>query len=172
MTIAIILILLVLPFLVLTTLEKRWPSLWMPPGLRGRIGLALVLLFTATGHFIRTEPMIAMLPESVPWRAEIVLLTGLLEYAAAIGLLVPSAGIVRVTGICLALFLIAVFPANVYSAVSGKGLGSHGLGPWYLLFRAPLQFVLIGWTWRFAICRDALPAGGGKGAPRAGGGGT
>ena len=101
MTIAIMLGLLIAPFLILTGLERVLPRAAIVAPLRGRIGLALVFLFTATGHFIRTEPMVEMLPPLVPARMTIVQVTGALEFAAALGLLVSRPAVVRMTGICL-----------------------------------------------------------------------
>jgi uncharacterized membrane protein/predicted N-acetyltransferase YhbS len=106
-----------------------------------------MLLFTGMGHFIRTEPMAAMLPPAVPGRVPIVLATGILEWLAAVGLLVPVTR--RLTGMCLMAFLVAVFPANVYAALAQTGLGDHG--PWYLLIRGPMQAFLILWTYLFAV---------------------
>jgi len=69
--------------------------------------------------------------------------------AIMLGLLIAPFPIL--TGICLIIFLVAVFPANVHAAFARTGLGSHGMGPWYLLIRGPLQLLLIGWTWWFAV---------------------
>ena len=151
MTIAIMLGLLVAPYLISTSLGRIWPPAEVAVQLRGRIGLALVFLFTAIGHFVRTGPMVQMLPPSVPARTAIVYFTGGLELAAAVGLLVPWPRVVRLTGIGLIVFMIMVFPANIYSAVSWSGLGSYDMGPWYLLIRGPLQLLLIGWAYWFAV---------------------
>ena len=51
----------------------------------GILGLVLVLLFTASGHFIATAAMAEMLPPFVPARLALVYLTGVLEIALAIG---------------------------------------------------------------------------------------
>jgi len=49
------------------------------------------------------------------------------------------------------LFLVSVLPANIYAAFNRVGMGDHGQGPGYLLVRVPLQFVLMGWTYWFAV---------------------
>ena len=151
MTIAIMLGLLLTPYLILTGLARIRPQAAIPVQLRGRIGLASVFLFTAMGHFVRTEPMAQMLPPWMPGRTAVVYSTGVLEIAGAIGLLVPWPAIVRLTGICLIAFMIVVFPANIYSAVSQSGLGSYDMGPWYLLIRGPMQVLLIGWAYWYAV---------------------
>ena len=40
---------------------------------------SLFFIFTSIGHFISTEGMAAMLPPSVPYRIELIYLTGVLE---------------------------------------------------------------------------------------------
>jgi len=124
--------------------------------LRGRISLALLLGFTGLGHFVRTGEMAGMLPAWVPARESLVHVTGFLEWAGALGLLVPRVS--RIAGICLILFLAAVFPANIYAALHRVEMGGHGMGPMYLLVRGPFQVLLVWWAWRFAVRRD--PAGG------------
>jgi uncharacterized membrane protein len=116
---------------------------------RGRISLALLFLFTGLGHFVNPEPMAAMLPAWVPARVPLIYVTGLLEWAGAAGLLVPRYS--RVAGICLLLFLVAVFPANVFAAVNRVAMGGHEAGPMYLFARAPFQLLLIWWTYYFAV---------------------
>jgi uncharacterized membrane protein len=119
--------------------------------LRGRIGLALVFAFTGIGHFVKTAEMVQMLPGWVPQREFVIYFTGVLELVAAVALLVPAVS--RVAGIFLCLFLVAVFPANVFAAFQRVDFGGHGAGPVYLALRLPLQVLLIGWTWWFAVRR-------------------
>lgn len=122
--------------------------------LRGRVALALVFLFTGIGHFIKTAEMVAMLPPWVPQRELLVYVTGGLEIAAALALLVPATS--RFTGLFLCAFLVAVFPANVYAAFQRIDFGGHGSGPAYLAVRLPLQLLLIAWTWWFVVRRPIV----------------
>jgi uncharacterized membrane protein len=116
---------------------------------RGRISLALLFVFTGLGHFVNPEPMAAMLPPWVPSRVPLIYVTGLLEWAGAIGLMVPRYA--RIAGLCLVTFLIAVFPANVFAALHHVGMGGHEAGPAYLLVRGPFQVALMWWTYHFAV---------------------
>jgi hypothetical protein len=59
MTLLVLLLLLVGPYLILTLLGKLAPSTWISPVRSARVGLSLFFVFTALGHFIRTEPMAA-----------------------------------------------------------------------------------------------------------------
>lgn len=154
--ILIILSLLILPYLVLTAVDRLGRGTRIEPGLRGRVGLALVFLFTGLGHFVQTESMAQMLPPWVPMRVAIIYISGALELAAVAGLLVPRFS--RLTGICLIAFLILVLPANMYAAVHRVEMGGHSVGPMYLLIRVPLQLMLIGWTYWFAVRKSIVKA--------------
>ncbi len=118
----------------------------------GRLAMTVMLVFTAIAHFAFREGMAEMIPPPVPFKNELVLLTGVFEILGGIGLLVP--GLARLTAVLLILFFIFVLPANISAAKrnidyqSGKPNGS---GPGYLWFRVPLQIVFIGWTWFFCF---------------------
>lgn len=72
--------------------------------LSGRIAMSVMLLFTAIAHFAFTEGMAMMLPDFVPFKSEIVYLTGVIEIMAAICLLIPSATVA--TGWLLVIFFV------------------------------------------------------------------
>jgi len=113
------------------------------------MGIAAVFAFTAMGHFVKLEEMTAMLPATMPARRAIVIASGLLEFAFAAGILLPT--LVRPTGIAICCFLVLATPVNVYSALKRVGFGGHATGPRYLLVRMPLQLVLLTWTFWFAV---------------------
>jgi uncharacterized membrane protein len=136
----------------LTLLNAVVPNVNLSRSLRGRISLAFLFVFTGVSHFLMPEEMAQMLPAFVPFRIEIIYLTGILEIAGAIGLLIP--GLEKIASIALILFLLTVLPANVYAAVNYVEFGAHALGPIYLLARVPFQLFLIGWTYYFGIKHD------------------
>ncbi|MGH7454950.1 MAG: DoxX family protein [bacterium] len=145
MTLLFLLLLLVVPY-VLLTLAERWSAGWkIAPATRARVGLSLFFIFTAIGHFIKTEEMAAMLPAFVPNRVAIIILTGVLELLAAIGVWIPR--LKRITGWCIMLMLIGFLPANIYSAINRVDFGGHESGPIYLLVRIPFQFLVIAWAY-------------------------
>jgi uncharacterized membrane protein len=145
MQLLVLLLLLVAPYLILT-LAGRWISgLKIAPAARARVGLTLFFVFTGLGHFIRTEGMVEMVPPSIPYRVELIYLTGVLELLGAVGVWVPR--LMRLTGLCLILMLIGILPANIYSAVHRVDFGGHGAGPTYLLVRVPFQLFAICWTY-------------------------
>lgn len=120
--------------------------------LSGRIAMSAMLLFTAIAHFVFTKGMSMMLPDFIPYKTEVVYLTGIIEIAAAIGLFIPNFRIM--TAWLLIAFFILILPANIYAAVEQidyqKGT-FDGNGLSYLWFRVPLQFLFIVWTYLSAI---------------------
>lgn len=109
-------------------------------------GLGLLFLFTASGHFTQTQPMVQMLPPWVPAREALVYATGVLEIAIAVAFFVPRWR--RAAGWAAAAVLVAFFPANIYAALHHVPMGGHAWGPVYLLIRAPLQLFILWWVWR------------------------
>ena len=140
--ITLILSLLLLPYLALILANVSEP-------VRGRIGVSLVFAFTALGHFVKTSEMTQMLPPWVPMRVQLIYLTGIFEFLAAIAILIPSLS--RYTGIILCIFLVLILPSNIYAAIQRVDFGGHAAGPAYLLVRIPLQLFLIGWIFWFAV---------------------
>ena len=57
-----------------------------------------------------------MLPLTVPYRVELIYLTGIFELLGAIGVWIPR--LTRLTGLLLIIMLIGILPANIYSAFS------------------------------------------------------
>ncbi len=117
--------------------------------LRGNISLTVLLFFTGTAHFYKTQEMSMMLPDYISYKIEIIYITGVLELLGAIGILISK--IQRFTGICLILMFVGFLPANIYAAINYLDFGGHVYGPKYLLFRIPLQLFFIWWTYRFTI---------------------
>ena len=113
------------------------------------IGLAILFVFTASGHFVQTELMAQMLPPWVPGRIVLVYVTGVLELLIAAGLLVRK--IRRVAAWVAAAVLVLFFPANIYAAINHVAMGGHAWGPIYLLIRAPLQIIILWWAYWFCI---------------------
>ncbi|MGY4857398.1 DoxX family protein [Cryobacterium sp. AP23] len=111
-----------------------------------RIILAVVFVFAGISHFAPgvQRTMAAMIPPRLRSRGwlspkNLVIFTGVCEILGGIGLLVPAT---RVTsGVALALFLVAVFPANAYAARHKERFGAVAIP---LVPRLLGQVVLIG----------------------------
>ena len=106
--------------------------------LRG--GLALMFLFTASAHWgKRRGDLIAMVPRVFSRPDRIVSATGVYEILGAVGLLIPA--IAPIAAACLAMLLVALFPANIRAAREHLTIG--GRPATALPLRALLQLVFI-----------------------------
>ena len=120
--------------------------------LSGKIAMSVMLLFTSIGHFKFTNGMVMMLPERMPAKKELVLITGIIEILAAIGILIPA--IAKLTGILLIIFFVLILPSNISAAIRNVNYEKAdytGKGTEYLWFRIPFQLLLIGWVYFFVI---------------------
>jgi uncharacterized membrane protein len=120
--------------------------------LSARIGLSAMLLFTAVGHFIFTKGMVMMIPDFIPYKTGMVYLTGIIEIAAAVGLLIPGTRIM--TAWLLILFFVLLIPSNIIATIKHVDIEKgtfDGYGVSYLWFRIPLQIVFIVWTYLSSI---------------------
>ncbi len=109
------LIVLAVSVLVFFLCGRAGVPLFQDPGLVLRAALAVMFFLTASAHWGKRRPdLIRMVPPAFPHPGLIVTLSGWLEILGAVGLLLPATA--RVACICLALLLMALFPANVHAA--------------------------------------------------------
>lgn len=133
----IFLALLLVSFLLLHLTARRRLSLRD----RWRVALAVAMVVAGLSHLASPTPFIQHLPGWVPRRDLLVLASGLVEIALGGALLLRPPARVR-AGVALAIFLVLVFPANVYVAVSGVAVDGQpgGAYPW---LRLPWQALFI-----------------------------
>ncbi|GGL91202.1 DoxX family protein [Micromonospora yangpuensis] len=107
-----------------------------------RVGLAALFILTGIAHFTprRRADLIAMVPPRLPRPDLLVTLTGVLELAGAVGLLLPTTA--RPTAAALAVLMVAMFPANVSAARRRLTLDGRPVTP--LLPRTVLQLLFVG----------------------------
>ena len=116
------------------------------PSWRGVMRIAMSAFFAAgfVLHVLATDQLVAITPGWVPYPREVVLITGMIELAGAVALLVPR--LRHATGIALAIYVIAVWPANFKHAFA------HIVTPpipdswWYHAPRLALQPVIAWWA--------------------------
>ena len=119
-----------------------------------RHGLAVMFLVTAGAHFApgMREDMAAMIPPPFTGALWIIYVTGVLEAAGAVGLMIPR--FQKAAAICLILLLIGLFPANAYAAMHGVTLGGSPASP--LWWRTPLQILWIALLWWSGVRQPTL----------------
>lgn len=102
--------------------------------------VAIMLLFSASAHWGKRRPdLIRMVPPVFPQPGWIVSVTGWLEIAGAIGILIPATS--KAASIGLAMLLIAMFPANVRAAKERLTIGGRPVPNLFL--RTALQLVFL-----------------------------
>ena len=109
----------------------------------------LVVFYLTAGifHVAWPQPFLKITPDWVPMPELVIFVTGVCEIAGAIGLLRPA--VARSAGIGLALYAIAVFPANIKHAMLDLSSAQPMLGLWYHIPRFLLQPLLV-WAALFA----------------------
>jgi uncharacterized membrane protein len=109
-----------------------------------RLFLIAILGTSGVLHFLRPGPFVAIVPRSLPRRAELVAVSGAAELVCAGLLAHPSSR--RVGGPITAALFAAVFPANVSMALrSGRRPLWYRAAAWA---RLPLQIPLVLWALR------------------------
>lgn len=105
-----------------------------------RPGVAAMFLLTGGAHFVGLrDDLIQMVPPIFGNAGFWVTLTGVAEFAGAIGILIPTTR--RLAAVGLLLLLIAVFPANIYAARQQLPLG--GDPPTPLIVRSIEQIIFL-----------------------------
>jgi uncharacterized membrane protein len=112
-----------------------------------RLLLGAFFLGAGSLHFLRPKPYVAIVPDVLPRKLELVYASGVAELAG--GVLVLPERTRRTAGWWLIATLIAVFPANVNMAVNAERFRS--VPPPLLWARLPVQGLLIAWVWRVAV---------------------
>ncbi len=94
-------------------------------------------VFGGFNHLMNPGMYLALMPPDLPNPEWLNLLSGLAEIILGVYVLEPRVRVLAAWGIIA--LLIAVFPANVYAALSGVSV--------FGWVRLPLQGILIVWAW-------------------------
>ncbi|ETT73032.1 hypothetical protein C173_13332 [Paenibacillus sp. FSL R7-277] len=102
--------------------------------------VSIMLLFGASAHWgRRRSDLVRMVPPVFPQKEWIVTVTGMLEMAGAIGILLPAFS--AAASVCLILLLIAMLPANIYAARMNMTIGGKPVPK--LAVRVGIQLIFI-----------------------------
>lgn len=109
-----------------------------------RAALCCMLLLTASAHWgKRREDLIRMVPTRLPRPDWIVTVTGWLEIALAVAIVVPATA--QAASVLLVILLIAMYPANIRAAKHNLPIGGKPATP--LVLRTILQIVFLSAVW-------------------------
>lgn len=116
---------------------------------RWRLALGGAMVVAGVMHLLQPGPFIQHLPAWLPERELLVAASGSVEMGLGLAIVLPHRQR-TLAGVLLGLFLIAVFPANVYVAVAGIDVDGQpgGAYPWLRLGFQPLFVWLAVWSTR------------------------
>jgi uncharacterized membrane protein len=105
----------------------------------------VIVAFLASGvtHIVYPAAFLPLLPENLPFRELLIVLSGVAEISAALGLLLR----LRFAPAYTVLVLLAIWPANWWFAIDHAQNG-EALVAVVAWLRLPLQLPLIYWAWK------------------------
>jgi uncharacterized membrane protein len=104
--------------------------------------MGMLLLVTGTIHFLNTRSYLPIVPEIFPGRMLIIQVSGGLELAAGIGLLIRSTR--HIAAFVVLILMIGFLPLHIWDIFRERPAMGTKMGAWS---RLALQFVLIAWAW-------------------------
>ena len=124
----------------------------LPKGIRRKIvllSLAIFFIYFGIDHFINPDFYLSIMPPSFPLHHEAVYISGLFEIIGGMGHLIYRFR--KIAGWGLFALLIAVYPANIYMAVTPSAFPDIPIFILYL--RLGLQFIFLYWAYTIT-CRE------------------
>ena len=111
------------------------------------LGLSVFFIYFGVDHFINPNFYLSIMPPSFPMHLEAVYISGLFEILGGIGVLLSKTR--KLAGWGLFALLIAVYPANIYMALTPEAFPEIPLSALY--FRLILQFLFFYWAYSVTI---------------------
>jgi uncharacterized membrane protein len=109
-----------------------------------RVAAGIAFVIASVPHFTSPARYLPMMPPFVPSPLTMIYVSGAAELLGGIGLLIPRTA--RLAAWLLAALLVAIFPANIYVAISGVNAAGLPSSPWYTWSRLPFQLVFVWWV--------------------------
>ena len=128
-------------------------KLMLPEGIWKKIvliGLAAFFINVGIDHFVNPDFYLSIMPPAFPLHIEAVYISGVFEILGGIGVLIPKFR--RFSGWGLVALLIAVYPANIYMAISPDTFPDIPVSALY--FRLVLQFIFF--YWAYSVTRPSF----------------
>ena len=116
-----------------------------------RFILGLFFVLAGMNHFRALPAYAAMVPSWLPFPYVLCVVSGVCEIMGGVGIMLPEFR--RPAGWGLVALLVAVFPANLHSAIIGH-IDGFSYTPEMLWIRLPFQAVLVAWVAWVAIVRE------------------
>ena len=114
------------------------------------LGLSVFFIYFGVDHFINPDFYLSIMPPSFPMHLEAVYISGLFEILGGVGVLLSKTR--KLAGWGLFALLIAVYPANIYMALTPEAFPDIPLSALY--FRLVLQFLFF--YWAYSVTRPSF----------------
>ena len=114
------------------------------------LGISVFFIYFGVDHFINPDFYLSIMPPSFPLHLEAVYISGLFEILGGIGVLLSKTR--KLAGWGLFALLIAVYPANIYMALTPEAFPDIPLSALY--FRLVLQFLFF--YWAYSVTRPSF----------------
>jgi uncharacterized membrane protein len=106
--------------------------------------LAAFFVAAAIAHLAVPDVLLSITPDWVPFKPQVIFITGLCEFAGAVALVTRP--LRRWAGIALAVYAVCVWPANFKHAFDGIDIPHLSSSWWYHTPRLALQPVIVWWA--------------------------
>ena len=136
----------------MATITNLLNAMQLPAGWLKKLvlfGLAAFFINVGVDHFVNPDFYLNIMPPSFPLHAEAVYISGFFEVVGGISLLIPR--LRKIAGWGLVALLIAVYPANIYMAITPQAF--QDIPVTLLYVRLAFQFVFF--YWAYSVTRPA-----------------
>ena len=116
-------------------------------------GLAAFFINVGVDHFVNPEFYLSIMPPAFPLHLEAVYISGFFEVLGGVGVLIPR--LRKIAGWGLVALLVAVYPANIYMAITPEAFPEVSVALLYV--RLAFQFLFF--YWAFSVTRPAYNGG-------------
>ena len=112
-------------------------------------GLSTFFIYTGIHHFVNPGFYLSIMPPAFPLHTEAVYISGFFEVVGGVCVLIPR--LRKIAGWGLVALLVAVYPANIYMAITPEAFPDIHVALLYV--RLAFQFVFF--YWAFSVTRPA-----------------
>ena len=116
-------------------------------------GLAAFFINVGVDHFVNPEFYLSIMPPAFPLHLEAVYISGFFEILGGVGVLIPR--LRKIAGWGLVALLVAVYPANIYMAITPEAFPEASVSLLYV--RLAFQFLFF--YWAYSVTRPAFNGG-------------
>ena len=116
-------------------------------------GLSAFFINVGVDHFVNPEFYLSIMPPAFPLHLEAVYISGFFEVLGGVGVLIPR--LRKIAGWGLVALLVAVYPANIYMAITPEAFPEASVALLYV--RLVFQFLFF--YWAFSVTKSAYNGG-------------